>query len=158
MANNRYGMTDGFPVAGQQEALEYLRSGGASNPGLAIKAGGSADAKADAFSYRIGGKIYGKAAIATQSLAGLGTVAAGATKTAFLAIDAAGTVSLLTASPESDGATRIPEPVAGTCLFGAVRVSNASASAFVAGTTALDAAGLTVTYFGLSGAVPGEAL
>ena len=152
------GMEDGFPDAGQQAVLEHLRCGAASAPGLAIKAAGSADAQAAAFSYRLGGKIHSKAAMGTLSLAGLGVVAAGAAKTAFLAINAAGTVTLVAASPDTEGVTRIPEPAAGTCLFGAVTVANGSAAAFTAGTTALDAAGLAVTYSGLSGVVPGDAL
>jgi len=152
------GMEDGFPDAGQQTVLDYLRSGATSAPGLAIKAAGNADAQAAAFSYRLSGKIYAKAAIAALSLAGLGVVPAGAARTAFLAINAAGTVAVVVASPDADGVTRIPEPAAGACLFGAVKVSNGSASAFTAGATALDAAGLTVTYSGLSGVVPGEAL
>lgn len=152
------GILDGFPQAEQEAVLQYLRSGAATAPGLAIKAAGNADAKADAFSFRLGGKCFSKAATATLSLAGLGVIAAGSAKTAFLVIDAAGAVTLVAVAPDGDGVTRVPEPAAGTCLFGAVKVANGSGAAFTAGTTALDAAGLTVTYYGLSGAVPGEAL
>uniref|UniRef100_I2Q1E1 Uncharacterized protein n=1 Tax=Desulfovibrio sp. U5L TaxID=596152 RepID=I2Q1E1_9BACT len=152
------GIIDGFPMSEQVGVLQYLRSGAASAPGLAIKAAGNADAKTDAFSFRLGGKVYSKAALATLSLAGLGVVAAGGKKTAFLAIDATGTVTLVAVAPDGDGVTTVPEPTAGTCLFGAVTVANGSAAAFTAGTTLLDAAGLTVTYTGLSGIVPGEAL
>ena len=82
----------------------------------------------------------------------------GAASAPGLAIKAAGTVTLVAVSPDTEGVTRIPEPAAGTCLFGAVTVANGSAAAFTAGTTVLDAAGLAVTYSGLSGVVPGEAL
>lgn len=152
------GMFRGFASMAETAVLEFLRAGAVSAPGLAIKAAGNADASSGAFSYRMGGRVYSKAAIATLSLAALGTVASGAKKTAFLSINAAGTVAITVVSADSYGLTAVPEPAADTCFWGAITVANGSASAFVAGTTALDAAGLTVTYTGLSGVVPGESL
>jgi len=153
-----HGMIDGFPRADQVVVLGYLRSGAMTAPGLGIKAAGSADALAAAFSYAINGKLGSKAAQATLSLAGLGTVAAGATKTAFLTITTNGTVSVVGVTADGDGETEIPEPDDGACLWGAVTVANASTSEFVAGTTALDATNITVTYASLFGAVPGDTL
>lgn len=152
------GFFKAFPSAAAAGVLEALRDGAKSDPGLAIKAAGSADAKTAAFAYGLGGKIYSKAAMATLSLAALGAIAAGTTKTAFLTITADGTVGVVVVSPDDDGVTTIPLPGDGRCLFGAVTVANGSGASFTAGTTVLDAAGLTVTYSALSGSVPGEAL
>lgn len=152
------GLFKGFPSEGAAAVLEAMRSGATTDPGLAIKAAGSADAKTAEFSFRLGGRVYSKALIATLSLAALGAVAVGATKAVFFSVTADGTVGVTVVSPNVDGDVLVPEPAAGACLFGAVTVSNGSGSAFVAGTTALDAAGLTVGYIGLSGATPGEAL
>ena len=152
------GFFKGFPSEAAAAVLEASRDGAASNPGLAIKAAGSPDAKTEGFSFKLGGRIFSKASIATLSLATLGAVVAGASKTAFLTITADGTVGAVVVSPNSDGVTVIPKPAAGCCLFGAVTVANHSGSVFTAGTTALDAVGLTVTYIGLSGCVPGEVL
>jgi len=150
------GLYDGFPEAEQAGALQYLRSGATTTPGLAIKAAGSPDVQAAAFSYCLGGKLYAKAAQATLSLAALGTVSAGATKTAFLGIDKGGAVTVVGVAAVN-GVTTVPEPADGVCWFGAIMVTTTTA-ACVAGTTALDAAGLTVTYIGLSGIVPGDIL
>jgi hypothetical protein len=46
----------------------------------------------------------------------------------------------------------------GRVAFGAIKVSNASASNFVVGTTAFNAASITTTYFNLGGANTGYAL
>ncbi|BAH75995.1 hypothetical protein [Solidesulfovibrio magneticus] len=152
------GFFKGFPSEAAAAVLEASRDGAASDPGLSIKAAGSADAMTSGFSFRLGGRIYSKAAIATLSLAALGAVAAGGSRTAFITIKADGTVAVAVVSPDSHGVVRIPKPAAGSCLLGAVTVANGSGATFTAGVTALDAAGLTVTYVGLSGCVPGEAL
>ena len=153
-----HGLSDGFPNAAQQAILGHLRSGAMTSPGLAIKAAGSPDAQAGAFAYGIDGRCYSKAAQATLSLSGLGTIAAGGRRTAFLTVTAGGVVGLIAVSPDANGVTTLPEPAKDACLWGAVTVANGSSAAYVAGTTALDAAGLTVSWLGLSGVVPGEAL
>ena len=85
-------------------------------------------------------------------------VAAGKSSAAFLAIDAVGNVVVSAVAPDDDNDIVVPDPGAGACLFGAVKVSNGGATAFTGGTTALDAANVTATYYNLSGVIPGESL
>jgi len=152
------GLFDGFPNAEQVAALAFLRNGPVDSPGLAISAASSPAPKAGAFSYRIDGKIYAKAAQATIALTTGGSVAAGATGAYFLSLDAAGDLAVTLATADSNGAIAVPTPAAGYAFFGAVKVANGSGAAFTAGTTALDATGITATYFNLAGIVPGETL
>jgi hypothetical protein len=151
-------LTDAFPREQQASLLGFLRDGPIGPPGLTIAAAGSPAAKASAFDYRINGKIYAKAAQATISLVTLGVVAAGKTSAVFLTIDAAGNVTVSPVVPDESGDIVVPDPGYGLCLFGAVKVSNGAATAFTGGTTALDAASVTATYYNLSGVIPGESL
>jgi len=151
-------LIDGFPNAEQVATLEYLRNGPVDSPGLAISAASSPAPKAGAFSYRIAGRIYAKAAQATIALTTGGSVAAGGQGAYFLSLDAAGDLAVTLVTADSDGDITVPTPAAGYAAFGAVKVANGSGAAFVAGTTALDAAGITATYVNLAGIVPGETL
>jgi hypothetical protein len=150
--------TDAFPNEQQAALLGFMRDGPIGPPGLAIAAGASPAVKASAFDYRINGRIFGKAAQAAVSLANLGVVAAGKSSAAFLAIDAAGNVTVSAVAPDEGNDIVVPDPGSGACLFGAVNVSNGGATAFTGGTTALDAADITVIYHNLSGVIPGESL
>ncbi|GAB6037122.1 hypothetical protein JCM15519_16810 [Fundidesulfovibrio butyratiphilus] len=133
--------------------------------GLAIKAAASAVVKtAAAISYSINGKLYSFAAgdVALTSVAA-STVAAGNARVFFLFLDSAGDFSIVASDevavaslasvavmPEYDCDTLVP--------FGAIKVSNGTASTFTPGTTALDTASLTVAYVNLSGIVSGQAI
>lgn len=146
--------------------------------GLAIKIATDVAAKTSAaFNYAIGGVFYTKAAIATQSVVpthrfnGDAVTAADPSyvqpinTTVFyvLAINAAAAVAVVQGSFANqvikfskdiskvwtgDGA--IPAEPAGYTAFGVIKITTNGATTFTPGTTALDAAGLTVSYFNVS--------
>lgn len=122
-----------------------------SNPGLAIHGAGSTLAKAgNAFIASAAGTIVRKAAN-TDMAALAGTLATAKSAAWAFYIDAAGT--LTSSAKTADVATHdlavaaIPAPPAGKAMIGVVVIDNASGSNFVGATTALDAVGLTVTYY-----------
>jgi len=119
---------------------------------LAIKAGSNADAKSNAFLYRIGGEVYKSAALATIDLsASSGTLALADDNVACIAVDinAAGTVSTTVgthvASTDIADAKQ-PLLAADKARIGYIFVLNETASAFTIGTTVLDVANSTVMY------------
>ena len=62
---------------------------------------------------------------------------------------------VLTADITAGNATLdIPEPLAGTCPIGIVKMTLASTATFTPGTTALDAANCTATYYDIAGSLP----
>lgn len=126
--------------------------------GLAIKTGGSAIVKAgNAFAAIANGTVVRKAAN-TDMAALVGTLATAKSALWAFYIDSAGT---LTASAKTaDAATHdaaialLPAAPTGKAMIGFIVVDNATGSNFVGGTTALDAASLTVTYYNTTGAQP----
>lgn len=145
---------------------------------LAINAGGAATIKTTgATIYSIGGVLYTKAALSAQSLAVThrldGTPVttaepayvqpAGTTVIYVVALNAAGTVAVVQGSYKGQAVTfkpdltkiwtgngDIPEEPSGYTAIGAVKVTTAPATTFTPGTTVLDAAGITATYFDVS--------
>jgi hypothetical protein len=74
----------------------------------------------------------------------------------LVTVNAAGTVAMvkgdevLTASLSGgDAVLRWPEPAAGYCPIGAIKIATAAATTFTSGTTDLSATGITDTYYDL---------
>ncbi len=132
------------------------------NAGLVIKAGSSAIVKAGtAFAAMFNGVPVVKAAN-TDMAALVGTLATAKTAIWAFYIDAAGT---LTASAKTADAADVasalalfPATPATKALIGFITVVNASGAPFVGGTTALDAASVTTTYYSTVGVGSSAAL
>lgn len=142
---------------------------------LAINAGGAATIKTTgATIFSIGGVLYSKAALSAQSFAvthrfdGTPVTAAepafvqpALTSVVYVvALNSAGTVAIvqgsylgqsITFKPDLSkimtGDGDIPEEPAGYTAIGLVKIDTAAATTFTPGTTLLDAAGITATYF-----------
>lgn len=124
--------------------------------GLVIKAGASALAKSvNAIDANINGVLITVAASDMAALAG--TLATAKSAAWAFYTDASGTVS--TSAKTADSANHaaavaaLPAAPAGLAQIGFVVVDNASGAGFVGGTTALDAAGLTTTFYDSVGPV-----
>lgn len=139
---------------------------------LAINAGSAATVKnTGAIIYSVDGIMYTKAALSAQSIAvthnytgttgGAYVQPANTTVIYVLALDASGNVAVVQGtyagqdlSQRSMGATAkgtgaIPDAPAGYTPVGAIKVATGAVT-FTAGTTALDAASVTATYFDLA--------
>jgi hypothetical protein len=145
---------------------------------LAINAGGAATVKTtNAINFGVDGVLYSKAALAAQSIAvthdafgnpvGGNNLAAyvqpaGTTSYLLLCVNAAGTVAVVQGtyagqalsfpndlSKVLTGKGDIPAEPAGYTAFGLIKVVTAGAATFQPGTTLLDAANVTATYFDL---------
>lgn len=145
---------------------------------LAINAGGAATVKTTgATIYSVGGVLYTKAALAAQSIAVTHRLDGSAVTTAepayvqpaettviyVVALNAGGTVAVVQGSYAGQavkfrpdltkimtGDGDIPDEPAGYTAIGAIKVTTAAATTFTPGTTLLDAAGITATYFDVS--------
>ena len=122
--------------------------------GLAINAGGATTFKtAAALSYTTDGIYKAKAALAAQAFtAGHATVNIGQTGYFVVTADGAGNiVTVQTVMPSGVSIAGLNDIPTGTTPIGIIKVVNtAAAGGFVPGTTALDGAGLTTTYFDVS--------
>lgn len=119
-------------------------------PVLAIKAGSSPTVKSSgAFSAMAAGVIQSKSADTDMSAIAGSLATAKSALWAFY-IDSAGTISTSTKTADAaDAAAALalkPAVPANKVELGYIIVSNATGSAFVGGTTALDATDVTVTY------------
>lgn len=126
--------------------------------GLAIKASTSPTVKAaNAILANIGGVYVSKAAN-TDMAALVGSLATAKSAAWAFYIDASGTLS--TSDKTADAADHaaavalIPAVPAGQAQIGVLVLDNATGAAFVGGTTALDTASLTATYYDTVGPVP----
>jgi hypothetical protein len=123
--------------------------------GLAIKAGASALAKTAIASAALVGGVPVYIAANTDMAPLLGTLATASSAAWAFYVDAAGviTTSEKTASVATHAlaVAAIPAPPASKAMIGFIVVTNATGSNFVGGTTALDAASLTVTYYDATG-------
>lgn len=145
---------------------------------LAINAGGAATVRSTgAISYTVGGVYSTKAALSAQAITvthrfdGKPVTAAdtayvqpiNTTVVYVLALNAAGTVAVVQGTFAGQQVTYgsdlskivtagggVPQLPAGHTAIGAIKVATDGVATFTAGTTALDAAGLTVTYFDLA--------
>lgn len=117
----------------------------------------------NAVEYSINGIMYSKAAVAEIDLSGLTaidengvtvtdlTLAAGYTKAYLLVLNAGGDIRIVPGLPVANGGTCVPPSCpADHAPFGAVKVVNASSSAFTFGTTDTDAASITSTFYDLA--------
>lgn len=145
---------------------------------LAINAATAATVKTtNAISYALNGVLYSKAALAAQSIAvthdawGAPVSAAafpayvlpaGKTMYLLLSLNAAGTVAVSQGTYDGQavahgtdlskvlvGNGAIPQEPEGYTAFGLIKVTTAGAATFTPGTTALDAANVTASYFDL---------
>lgn len=133
-----------------------LMTCGMSSPALVIKTGGSTLVKAsNAFLANVAGVIVRKPA-ATDMPALSGTLATAKSAAWAFYIDATGTLSVSTKTADAashDAAVALlPQNAAGKALIGVLVLDNATGSNFVGGTTALDTASLTATYYNIHGA------
>lgn len=128
---------------------------------LAIKAGASALVSTSAAFAAIAGGVVVRKAAATDMAALVGSLATAKSALWAFYIDAAGT--LTTSAKTADAATHdaalalLPATPANKALIGFIVADNATGSAFVGGTTALDTASLTVTYYNATCALPAVA-
>ena len=112
---------------------------------------------ATAIGYAINGVLYAKAITDNIALTAADAQAVSTSCLYLVCIDAAGTVStvkgteVLTADITSGKAVLTwPQPSSNDVVaIGAVRVDTSASVTFIAGTTALDAAGITDTYYDL---------
>lgn len=128
------------------------------NPGLVINAGSSPLAKAgSAFAAVAAGTLVRKPANTAMS-ALVGTLATAKSALWAFYIDASGTIT--TSAKTADAATHdaalalMPAVPSNVAMIGFIVVDNASGSNFVGGTTALDAASVTTTYYSCTGEAP----
>lgn len=147
------------------EALFNTQSLG--NAGLAINAGAAATWKmtnSAALVYVIGGQAYRKAAVTAQAVPSAISwtgVASTYNAGAFLiTLDSSGTVTTIPSSVVSTTASQAaavagiswPQVPVGSVVIGAIVISTSTANTtFTAGTTALDAAGISVDYINVQG-------
>lgn len=145
---------------------------------LAINAGGAATVRTtNALTYSVGGVLFTKTALAAQAITvthrfdGRPVSAAdpafvqpiNTTVVYVLALNSAGTVAVVQGTYAGQQVTYgsdlskivtagggVPQLPAGYTAIGAIKVATNGVATFTAGTTALDAAGLTVTYSDLA--------
>ncbi|MGB4967292.1 MAG: hypothetical protein WBO35_03775 [Candidatus Saccharimonadales bacterium] len=119
---------------------------------------------ANAVTYTLDGVFYSKAAVAQIDLSTLAVLdetgsvksivaqAIGATRVYLLALDSAGVVKIVQAADvaTTTSSSNVPGCPRGYAPFGAVKIVNASAAAFIFGTTSKTAVGITASYFDVS--------
>ena len=116
---------------------------------------------ANAIEYLINGEYKTLAAQAEIDISGLtglpdDALPDGYTQVFGLQVNAAGTISvvwgqqILNTEIDAGRLVNFPNPDEGNSMFGAVKVKNATGSDFTFGTTALDTANITDTYYDLA--------
>lgn len=136
------------------------------NPGFSIDTNSNDVETDNAFSYTIASLMFSNAADAaidiSAEIADLPDDLADENTAIYVfSIDDAGAYTVqagvaVSNADIADGSKLAawPEPIDGSVAFGAVKVKNATGSAFVLGTTAFDAAGVTDTFYNLNGRIP----
>lgn len=131
--------------------LNLAQSSMLTKAGLVIKAGSSPIVKAGVAFAAVANGVPVRKAANTDMAALVGTLATAKSALWAFYIDSAGTLttSAKTADADTHAAAMALLPVtpAGKAMIGFIVVDNATGSNFVGGTTALDAASLTVTYY-----------
>lgn len=115
--------------------------------GLAIKAGGTSPdfLTANTIYYVIGNAVYSKAAVADTAPTAAAVQAISTVSIHLVVIDAAGTISTVAGTPAAS-APVIPACPSTKAPIGFLRVTTDGTHTFTAGTTNLDAAGITTVY------------
>lgn len=132
-----------------------INTGTLNSAGLVIKAGSSAIVKAgSAFAALAGGAVVVKAANTDMS-ALVGTLATAKSAVWAFYIDSAGVITTSAKTADANDAAAalalMPASPDNKAMIGFIVVANASGSNFVGGTTALDAASITTTYYNTTG-------
>ncbi len=147
-----------LPLNGANMITMALNSGG-----LAIGSTTSQFSTGATLNYSINGRIYSKAATASQAfviepnsgivptaLNTLQTLPAGRSCSFAVLLDAAGNFTVAQGDIVDNGlATPVARPPAGKAIVGAIKIANAT-NPFIPGTTALTATGVTATYVNLT--------
>jgi hypothetical protein len=121
---------------------------------LAIKAGGSALIKSTTITYAmVGGILVKLAAGDMPALTGI-SIPDGSKQMIGFAIDVSGALTLVAGRQGTTiGNVGMPTKPEGTVMLGLALIENGTGSTFTGGTTPIDTASLTVTYFNLTTAI-----
>ena len=151
-------LTDLFTHQDSANAAQFLEMNGCfTSGGTAIKAGSSAVAKhANTITYKINGKFYSKST-GDLTIPATPVIPAGYKALVSWYLDSAGTATSVISAPVLIAAATpvLPEFTDDKVCIGGVLISNGTASNFTGATTALDAAGVTTTYYNFATAFPG---
>jgi hypothetical protein len=120
--------------------------------GLAIKSGGGSPdfLTANTVYYMIAGKLYSVAAAADTAMTAAAQQGNTLVSAHLVVVDAAGTISTIAGTPAAAGPV-VPACPADQAALGIIQVTTDGSHTFTAGTTHLDATGVTVAYVNFVG-------
>lgn len=102
----------------------------------------------NAITYSIDGKVYAVAAVTGIVIAGYSTpIMPSSFRWYAVQVDSAGAMTTVAGA---DNENMIPDPAAGKTLIGAIKIATNASTTFTPTVTALNATGVTTTYFNLS--------
>jgi hypothetical protein len=153
MANNTLEIPRGATMALTKAGLA-IGDGAKTGPAIVSPVGAGLD-------FVINGIAYHKVDAATVlPLSATGVQAADTTCMYLMCVNSSLAVTSVAGTAVSSAALAagtatldLPEPTAGTCPFGAVKIAT-TAVTFTPGTTALDASGIVETYYDFAGGLP----
>jgi hypothetical protein len=147
-------MSDNLSNDGRSGTFCLSKAGltvGGTSTGVAIVAPNGAGVD-----YCIDGVLYHKADAATVAITAATAQAVSTTCIYLVCLDASGNLTTVKGTDVTttdisggDEVITFPEPTASSCPIGYIRVATNASTTFTAGTTALDAAGITDTYVDL---------
>ncbi len=117
--------------------------------GLAIGSTTTSFQTANTLQYSIAGIAYSKTAADSPVLTAA-QQAAGTYCLYLLSINSAGTMAVTKGESRTTDTAVLPALPASSAPFGAIKIATAGATTFTFGTTALNAGGITATYYNLS--------
>jgi hypothetical protein len=138
--------------ANQNATNKVLQNAVINSAGLAIKSGGGSTdfLTANTIYYTIAGKLYSKAAVAATTPTAAAQQAISTVSAHLVVIDAAGTLSTVAGVP-ADSAPVVPACPAAKVALGIIQITTDGTHTFTAGTTNLDATGVTAAYINFVG-------